>query len=262
MVESIKKLREICQQPLPELPFLIKIYVRILKFLSIYITKILLYTPITANQLNFIMFVMALVGIFLLSTANYFYVILGILILHFEAFLDAVDGEIARYRKQQSPLGAFIDSLMHGPIESLAFLALTINVYKTNPSLLIIILGFLAAIFIVLAGVITKIKHEVVFIEILKFLKQSKQYNTVDNITNNTILKSSFFLKKIYKELNPIVKYYVFLFILLFGAIFNKLYYVLLFYGIILPLNWIILSIYEIKIGLKPYKYLYTNKDN
>ncbi len=190
MVESIKELRKICQQPPPELPFLTKIYNRTVKFLSIYMTKILIYTPITANQLNFIMFIMALVGIFLLSTADYFYVILGVIILHFEAFLDAVDGEIARYRKQQSPLGAFIDQLINSPIESLAFLAITINVYRTNSSLSVIIFGFLASIFMILTGVIKKFKHEVVFMEILKFLKQSKQYNSIDN---NTTPKSSFF---------------------------------------------------------------------
>ena len=245
MVESIRELRKICQEPPPQLPFLTKLYNRFSKFFSIYITKILLYTKITANQLNLIMFLIALIGIYLISIANFKFTIIGIIILHLEALLDAVDGEIARYQKKASPMGYFIDTLTHSAIHPLIFMAITINIYKSNPSILVVTFGFLGSIFMILSDIVSVLKHEAVFMQIIKS-EQSNHNQIIEKKKinqNNQQAKSSSF-KKVYKELNPILKYYVFLFALLFAGVFNQLYLLLIFYAITLPINWIVLSIY------------------
>src|SRR3989344_6591579 len=98
MVESARELREICyansrgKRPLYMELFTMKV--------SIYVTKLLLCTPIKADQVTISMMLLSIIGSALLATGNLSYMLIGILIIHFTIILDNVNGEIARYRKE------------------------------------------------------------------------------------------------------------------------------------------------------------------
>jgi hypothetical protein len=111
---------------------------------SIYITKLLLYTPITANQVTFIMLVLGIVGSAFLF--NGFFVT-GLLILHFAVVLDNVDGEIARFKKERSMMGKYLDIVYHVTVSPLMLFGYAYGIYNLHPDKLLIVFGFLAAMF-------------------------------------------------------------------------------------------------------------------
>jgi len=139
MVESIGELRKICVKSGPS-----QIYNRLLRPVSIYVTKILLYTPITANHVTIFMIMLGVFGSAMLFMG---YFAFGLILLHMTVLLDDVDGEIARYRKSMGFLGKFIDEIFHAVTTPLMFFGFAFGVYKMHPNDLLLVFGFLSAVF-------------------------------------------------------------------------------------------------------------------
>lgn len=111
---------------------------------SIYITWLLLYTPITANQVTFLMLVLGIAGSAFLFSGFF---VAGLLILHFAVVLDNVDGEIARFKNQRSMMGKYLDVVYHVTVSPLMLFGFAYGIYNLHPSKYLIIFGFLAAMF-------------------------------------------------------------------------------------------------------------------
>jgi len=109
---------------------------------SIYITKIVLYTPLTSNQVSVISMIVGLFAGFLFSFAHPLYWIAGFVGLQFFHFLDAVDGEVARYRKVASPIGKYFDLLAHGIVIAAFYTGMTFGIFKATQHKLVFIIGF------------------------------------------------------------------------------------------------------------------------
>ena len=127
MVESIKELREICykgskgRRPL---------YMELVTMkISIYVTKLLLYTPIRADQVTIGMILLAIIGSVLMAFGDFGYMLIGILIIHFTVVLDNVNGEVARYRKEGSMMGTFLEQYYHELSVPLIFFSLGFGVF-------------------------------------------------------------------------------------------------------------------------------------
>ncbi len=78
---------------------------------SLWLTRLLLHTPITPNQVSYVVAVMGVVGIYFTAQYDYASVILGSAIILAAGYLDGCDGEIARLKLRSSKLGAWIDTL-------------------------------------------------------------------------------------------------------------------------------------------------------
>ena len=145
MVESIKELREICykgskgRRPLYMEWVTMKI--------SIYVTKLLLYTPIRADQVTMGMILLAIIGSVFMAFGNLEYMLIGILIIHFTVILDNVNGEVARYRKEGSMMGTFLEQYYHELSVPLIFFSLGFGVFMETGYKSSVVLGFLCAIF-------------------------------------------------------------------------------------------------------------------
>ena len=111
MVESIKELKKICyknsskKRPLYMELFTMKI--------SIYVTKLFLYTPIHADHVSMLMVLLAIVGSSMMAFGSTLMMLIGITIIHFTVVLDNVNGEVARYRKEGSLIGSFLEEVYH-----------------------------------------------------------------------------------------------------------------------------------------------------
>ena len=145
MVESIKELREICykdskgKRPL----YMEWVTMRV----SIYVTKLLLYTSVHADQVTIGMVLLAIFGSVLMGFGTLKLMLIGILIIHFTVILDNVNGEVARYRKEGSMTGTFLEQYYHELSVPLIFFSLGFGVflatgYKSAP-----VFGFLCAVF-------------------------------------------------------------------------------------------------------------------
>ena len=142
MVESIKELRKICQskkQPL---------YMQLvsMKF-SIYITKLLLYTRISADYVTVLMMVLIIAGSIFMAFGGLWMIFIGILMIHFTIILDNVNGEVARYNKEDGIIGTFLEQVYHSLAIPLIFFSLAYGTFIRTNSAAILIFGFLAAIF-------------------------------------------------------------------------------------------------------------------
>ena len=116
------------------------------RFFSIYVTRLLLPTNITANQVSFAMVLTGMIStLFFLSSSKALF-LTGAILLQFWYILDCADGEVARYRylqktgsgmkKESSVTGMYFDIINHYIVNLLAPAMLGLGLfYKTGVSL-------------------------------------------------------------------------------------------------------------------------------
>jgi len=142
MVESIKELRKICQskkQPL---------YMRLVSMrISIYITKLLLYTKISADYVTISMIIFLIIGSVLMAFGDLWMLFIGIMVIHSTIILDNVNGEVARYNKEDGIIGTFLEQIYHNLAIPFIFFSLSLGVFMETGSIILLVFGFLAAIF-------------------------------------------------------------------------------------------------------------------
>src|SRR3989344_9425081 len=91
---------------------------------SIYITWLLLRTPIIPNAVTLLSILSGVGGAYLLLYPNWKVKLVALFLFYLNLLLDRVDGEIARYKKQFSLKGIYLDELNHYIIPPLFFLSL------------------------------------------------------------------------------------------------------------------------------------------
>lgn len=99
-IPPVSELKSMCTSLAPRTePLLVRIY----RSISIYITWILIHTPITANQVTVLSVSVTVSGSLFYIVKNPVYWILGFFIIQFSMILDCSDGEVARYRNTFNP---------------------------------------------------------------------------------------------------------------------------------------------------------------
>lgn len=145
MVEPIKELRDICyRDSKAKRPLYMELFTM---RISIYVTKLLLYTPISADHVTISMMLMVALGSALMAFGSLKFLLIGILLVHFTVVLDNVNGEIARYRKEGSMAGTFLEQLYHEISTPLIFFFLSFGVFLKTGYTSVLVFGFLCAIF-------------------------------------------------------------------------------------------------------------------
>ena len=92
--------------------------------LSTLLTRLLVRTPLTPNQVTVLSFLVILPGAYLLSTGERMALIGAGLLIQLSFTLDCCDGELARLRGLNSPFGAWLDGLFDRIAELALCLAL------------------------------------------------------------------------------------------------------------------------------------------
>jgi len=211
--KPIKNLRKICQPGFsnPQRNWRDKAY----QYISIYITKVFLNTPITANQVSCLMIFLGLVAIIFFMQGSYIYFLMGILIYHLSILLDWVDGEVARCKKICSLRGAYLDYFHHTIVTPLLIISLAIGAYRSNPleipRIIFLIAGFIGAYSFMIHG----------HLKLFKTFFGEKEVEYKNRKENKNKEEFSYLFRFDWP----------FNYILLFG-IFNLLHYAVLIYAI------------------------------
>ncbi len=143
---SIEELRKICQpEDIDQTPL-----ARTYRSISVYITKLFLYTPITPNQITLLGALIYIGGSALFILGSPLMIIIGGLVVRAAILLDYVDGSVARYRGTSSPEGTFLDKLSDDIPQILLFIFLSFGMYQNLPHMLVFAIGCVAVMSIVL----------------------------------------------------------------------------------------------------------------
>lgn len=118
---------------------------KISRVLTFYMLKF--FPRITPTQVNLLSLFFSLAGCALFIHPNYWWRLVGVVLLQLGFTLDCCDGEVARIKNAANQFGAWLDSILDRFKEFVMLLALTVQWYwyvDSRPYVLVI--GFLAII--------------------------------------------------------------------------------------------------------------------
>jgi len=201
-MEDLAELRTICQTTAKKDRS--NVYMRrVSRFFSIFITRVLIPTAVTPDQVSFIMILTGVMAGFVFSFPSPTAFLFGALILQLWYILDCVDGELARYRdyilrkivtvnKEDLPItGAYWDYLNHYIVHGVVPFSISIGLYHSKANLFYVILGFGASFFQLLLLAIHDTRARAYVAKIRKYSSAGytvscrDEINSIDSKTNS-----------------------------------------------------------------------------
>jgi len=113
---------------------------------STMITRLLLRTSITPNNVSFFSFILATLGAFIFFLGGYVNLVIGATLAQVSSVIDGSDGEIARLKFRATEFGGWFDAVLDRYADAFLLFGLTYYVYVLNWNFLALLIGFLAII--------------------------------------------------------------------------------------------------------------------
>jgi len=126
----------------------------ILRPMSQPLTRLLLHTPITPNQVSYAVAVIGLLGCWFTSRPGQSSLVLGAALVFVAGVIDGCDGELARLRLTSSTFGAWLDTVVDELTTTTYFVAVGYHTYTHRPEGWIastVVLGTLCYVFSIYA---------------------------------------------------------------------------------------------------------------
>ncbi len=114
--------------------------------ISTRLSKFLVNSNITPNQISFFSFVLSVIAAGLFALGNYWFLALGGIIAQFASIIDGSDGEVARLKYLSSDYGGWFDAVLDRYADAFLLFGLTWYVYSQDLSPWALGIGFLAII--------------------------------------------------------------------------------------------------------------------
>lgn len=106
---------------------------RLDRSLSIALSRRLVRTPVTPNQVTTLSLALGLLGAALLTSADYWIGLLGAVLLWSSCVLDGCDGEVARLKLLASTAGARFDQMADNVVHLATFVGIVVHVHRVHP---------------------------------------------------------------------------------------------------------------------------------
>jgi phosphatidylserine synthase len=170
------------------------------------------------------MLIIGIIASIFFGIQGYIYPIIAGLLLQLWYILDHVDGEVARYRKQTSAKGLFIDLINHHIVHPLIFFFISLGLYNKFNDFRILLIGTFIMFSLLLQDLINLDK------------KEAKE--VIEGNKTNLINKQNLSLKgRLFKKITQIFyKFPGIMNILFITAILDQLLLIFLFYGFSFPI--------------------------
>jgi len=243
-LENLSELKKICWKE-TETVWYAKYLIR---HISIRVTRLLLPTGISANQATLIFLISGVLGAILLGIGDLSYSIFGLLLIQFSYVFDCVDGEIARYKKQSSVNGVFIDSIGHEILTPAIFLAMTFFVFNNTQQIFMLVLGTIATWASQRPMVMAKERVLFTFltsehISYYNFSKLNKSDSAIDHTENIDSSFSKMIIAILYypgaMNIFSILVVLYFFYPVIINYIFGAYFVLQIFVQIALPIKWL-----------------------
>jgi len=113
--------------------------------LSLKITRYLVNTSLTPNQVSFFSFLAALLAGVVFCAKGYAALVIGGVLAQFSSILDGCDGEVARLKYGATEFGGWFDAVLDRYADAFIFLGLTIHMIWGGETLVPVIAGYFSA---------------------------------------------------------------------------------------------------------------------
>lgn len=140
MKPTIENLKKVIGRPNEIDPYAIYI----VRPISIWFTWVFVRTPLSANHVTIIQEIFGIIGAVFFAYGKFVW---GAIFLQIGFILDNSDGEVARWKKQQSERGKFLDLIGHMVVIPFYFFGLGLGLYLQQGNIITLIMGFLAGLF-------------------------------------------------------------------------------------------------------------------
>ena len=255
MSESIEELKRICfKDNYDSLP----VYPRYVTHkISIRIVKLLLHSSITPNQITLLSIVVGIISSIMFITAIPIYFFMGALILELYYIIDAVDGQLARYKKLSSMTGGYFDYVSNYIVHPCVFFCIGLGLLRHSGDIIPIVFAFSASVSVSLISVFSECKYNV-FVSAIKKASSVKVKKVTDEGKSEVKLSSPRYL---FSLLHKLCTYPTIMNIIVLVAVLNLFfpeikvvsfelslpYALIIFYGFSCPLVFFAKLAYFIK---------------
>lgn len=217
-------------------------------YLAPFFVKLLMYTPITANQISLVSYLLYILAAFFLAINQY--VIPALIILHIVVLMDCIDGALARAKEQTSFLGLYYEYVSHetGPV----ILLFTLGLYLYNTlvnTLYLYLSGLIVAAPLVINSFGTA-KQRIMYQNIIKTGKLPEKLASSESILKDT---KNPYLVITYNVLHAMSNIAFSVWIITIGYIFGLLKYIFIFYFAYFWVIAVFKVFRELIMGFKPY---------
>ena len=183
---TLKNLKKIVQKEIEPEPYA-KYVVRPI---SILFTWVFVRTPISANQVTIFQEILGVIGAILFGFGRF---VLGALFLQLGYILDCSDGEVARWKNQQSESGKFLDLIGHMIVIPFYYFGLGLGIFLETGQILTLIAGFLAALFTIKTEKIISLTNSGLDIQRRGFIQSLFRYPDSMNVITTLAIIDWFF---------------------------------------------------------------------
>ncbi len=210
------------------------------RFFSIFLTRLLLLTPITPNMITVISVLVFMTGVFLFLTQNYVAAIVGAVLVFCATVLDGCDGEIARFRGLKYAAGAlYVEPVSHDVQYGVMFLPLGIAAAVASGSWVPLAFAFAAGASKLMARLLENrhwfFTHAIILAE-----------------ADVQKIRAAFTARPAWRRLISWTKRNLFtsngmILPLLLAAVFRHVDWYVYFYGVCFPLLWLLIFFKQIR---------------
>lgn len=210
------------------------------RFFSIYLTRLLLRTSITPNQITAISVSVFMIGVFLFLTQNNAASIVGAVLVFCATILDGCDGEIARFRGFKYAAGAlYVEPVSHDVQYGVMFLPLGIAASVASGSWVPLAFAFAAGASKLMARLLENrywfFTHAIILADadvqkIRADFKARPAWRRLISWTKRNFFTSNGMILPLFM-----------------AAVFGRLDWYIIFYGICFPLLWVMIFAKQVR---------------
>lgn len=114
--------------------------------ISIKISKLLLKTKITPNQISLVGFITAFFGALFFYVGEYIFLIIGGILVQLSSIIDGCDGEVARLKLMQTKYGGWFDAVLDRYADAIIIFGMIHGHWILHNNLIIWTIGFIALV--------------------------------------------------------------------------------------------------------------------
>ncbi len=113
---------------------------------SIYFTKLFLSLNMTANQVTYLFMFLGVISSIAFLGPGLWWAAAGYILFRLHIICDVSDGEVARYRKTFSPVGAYLDYLTHYFVYAVVLFSISVRCHLDTGRTSVLIVGFILSL--------------------------------------------------------------------------------------------------------------------